>query len=103
MKLRDAILSLDWFSNELCIVAKQPWTTESESKLIMLTEDGRVPADEVSDGYEYFLEVAIIKDELLDHMKDFLTPSQRIELVIHYAENDATPEWFNELCSSKRV
>ena len=62
MKLRDAILSLDWFSNELCIVAKQPWTTESESKLIMLTEDGRVPADEVSDGYEYFLEVEIIKD-----------------------------------------
>lgn len=97
MKLSEAIGRVGVASDELCIVAKRPWDPDSEAELIQLTEDSRVPVDVKGNGYEYFLEVDIIRRELMDAFPKTLTSDQVVSAAIYYAEFDATPQWLNEL------
>lgn len=98
MTLRDVILALDATSDDLCIVSKRPWTPEADSELTNLTQDHCVPESVKSRGYDYFLEVLIAKEEVLNHTGALLTPDQRVSAVIYYAEFDACPEWLQEIC-----
>jgi len=79
------------------IVAKRPWTANSEARLVLLTDECRVPSDVLSEGFEYFLEVDIAVNEVLGDRANRLSPAQRIAAVIFYAENDAYPEWLNAM------
>jgi len=98
MTLQEIILKLNWVSDDLCIVAKRPWLPNSEAELISLTEEYAIPESVKERGFSYFLEVSTARDELLADIKIKLTPAQKVEVVIYYAEYDATPEWLNELC-----
>ena len=98
MVLRDAILSLDASVDDRCILAKRPWTSESECKLISPAKDGRVPDTDKACGYEYFLEVSVVWEEVLKPARNVLTPEQCVAAAIHYATFDANPEWLNQLC-----
>lgn len=93
MKLSEIIAKLEELCDEQCIVAKRPWSSDSDAELVRLTEDSRIPASALSAGYEYFLEVSVALDEVLDGVGDRLSPGQRVGAVIFYAENDAYPEW----------
>lgn len=97
MKLSEAIERARAVSDELCIVARRPWIPESEARLVQLTEDFRVPKEVKAAGYEYFLEVDLIRRELMDGLPQSLTSDQVVSAVIYYAEFDATPQWLNEL------
>lgn len=79
------------------IVAKRPWTANSEARLVLLTDEYRVPSDVLSEGFEYFLEVDIAVNEVLGDRANRLSPAQRIAAVVFYAENDAYPEWLNAM------
>ena len=100
MKLSDIVAHLETADDSLCIVAKRPWTGDSEAKLVSFTEDFRIPEEALSDGYEYFLEVSVARDEVLSGPID-LSDEQRIAAVIYYAENDAFPQWLNALGSKQ--
>lgn len=100
MKLSDIIAGLDTSDDFLCIVAKRPWSADSEAKLVCFTEDFRIPEDVRSAGYEYFLEVSTARDEVLS-VPVSLSKEQKVEAVIYYAENDAFPEWLNTLGSKQ--
>lgn len=93
MRLREIIERIDRGSDALCIVAKQPWGPESEAQLIRLTEDFKIPSELLQQEYEYFLEVSVALDEVLDGLEDILSPEQRFKAVLFYAENDAYPDW----------
>ena len=93
MQLRDVIAELEYADDSLCIVAKRPWSPESETLLVRLTEDFRQPQDVQAQGYEYLLEVAVVLDEVLGGIGDKLSAEQRVEAVLFYAEHDAFPEW----------
>ncbi len=96
MKLSDIVAGLETVDDSLCIVAKRPWTGDSEAKLVRFTEDFRIPEESLSARYEYFLEVSTARDEVLSGPVA-LSDEQRIAAVIYYAENDAFPEWLNAL------
>jgi hypothetical protein len=93
MRLRDVIGDVESLDDSLCIVAKRPWSPESEALLVRLTADWRVPQEVLIQGHEYFLEVSVALDEVLDGLGDKLSPEQRVDAVLFYAENDAYPEW----------
>ena len=97
MKLSEAIERARAASDELCIVARRPWSPESEARMVKLTEDFRVPEEVKAAGYEYFLEVDAIRRELMDDFPQSLTSDQVVSAVIYYAEFDAAPQWLNEL------
>lgn len=97
MRLRDIIDGLQSEDESLCIVAKRPWTPDSEALLVQLTDDYLVPSEAAEQGYEYFLEVSVALDEVLDGFKTELSDDQRFSAVLYYAENDAFPEWLSAL------
>jgi hypothetical protein len=99
MKLSEIIAKLESLDDEQCIVAKRPWSADAEAELVKLTEDYRVPGASLSAGYEYFLEVSVTLDDVLEGLGARLTSQQRVEAVIFYAENDAYPEW---LCALRQ-
>lgn len=100
MKLADIVALLDTSDDSLCIVAKRPWTVDSEAKLVCFNDDFRVPEEARAAGYEYFLEVSTARDEVLSGPVA-LSDEQKVEAIIYYAENDAFPEWLNVLGSKQ--
>ncbi|WP_128003686.1 DUF7716 domain-containing protein [Piscinibacter defluvii] len=96
-RLRDIIAELESTDASLCIVAKRPWQPDSEALLVRLTEDYRVPRDTLAQGYEYFLEVSVALDEVLNDLGSVLSIEQRMRAVLYYAEHDAYPEWLSNL------
>jgi len=93
MHLREIVDRISRESDALCIVAKQPWDPESEARLVRLTEGFKVPDELLQQGFEYFLEVSVALDEVLSGLEGTLSPEQRFEAVLFYAENDAYPDW----------
>jgi hypothetical protein len=59
-----------------------------------LTADRRVPEAVSAAGFEYFLEVVVACDEVLDGAGQHLSARQKVEAGLHYAENDALPDWY---------
>lgn len=99
MTLSDIVADLKSLDDELCIIAKRPWTGASEAHVVHLTDDFRVPAENLSAGFEYFLEVSVARGDVLDGIEHRLSAEQRLAAIIFYAENDAYPEWLCDLRS----
>ncbi len=97
MKLATIIADLEHVDDTMCIVAKRPWTPDSDAKLTALTEQLRIPADVLAEGYAYFLEVSTAIDEVLGDQIARLTDAQRVEAIIFHAENDASPDWLSAM------
>lgn len=93
MNLREVVELINRESDAMCIVAKRPWGPESAAALVRLTDEYRVPDETLKQGYEYFLEVSVALDDVLEGVEDVLSTSQRFEAVLFYAENDAYPSW----------
>jgi hypothetical protein len=93
MYLREIIDRISPEVDDMCIVAKRPWEPYSEARLVRLTEDFKIPGEDLDQGYEYFLEVSVALDAVLDGLDDILTKEQRFSAVLYYAENDAYPDW----------
>ena len=68
--------------------------------LVRLNDSGRLPSHLKEAGYEYFLEVDIIRDDVLGKWNSLLNSAQRLAVVLYYAEHDAWPEWFHEFCQA---
>jgi hypothetical protein len=100
MTLQEIVSNLQTISDGLCIAARRPWGPDAEAKLVELDEEFRFPNHIKEAGYEYFLEVAIARDEVLGAWHSQLSPEQCFDVVLYYAENDAWPDWFNKFCSS---
>ena len=97
-KLGDIVRKLDRSSDDLCIVARRPWGRDADAMLVRLDEEYRVPVHLKEAGYEYFLEVSLIREEVLGSWGSRMTENQRFDVVLHYAEYDAWPDWFHEFC-----
>jgi hypothetical protein len=93
MKLRDIIDAVASTSDDMCIVARRPWHGDSDARLVQLDADGGLPPHARADGYEYFLELSVILEDVLSPATAVLTPDQKFGLVLYFAENDAYPEW----------
>jgi hypothetical protein len=100
MRLGDIVSQLESADPELCIVAKQPWSRDSEAMLIRLTDNFAVPNEARAEGYEYFLEVNVALEDALPQDRVKLSPDQRFDAVLHYALHDAYPTWLNELAAT---
>jgi hypothetical protein len=90
MKIMELARQLHSLDSEKTIYAKKPWTCESEVQLLIEPEDGSLPS-ELSDGFEYFLEIFIALDVIpnLLHVEPSFTLEQWSERLIEYADNDA--------------
>jgi hypothetical protein len=100
MTLGQILGDLNSVADDLCVVARRPWSEAADAMLVRPDNSGRLPNHLKEAGYEYFLEVNIIRDEVLGEWNPLLNSAQRLALVLYYAEHDAWPEWFHEFCQT---
>ncbi len=85
-KLVELIASIYQMDAEDVIFAKRDWQPESEARVFKLTEDYRAPDEAKELGYEYLLEVDIIRQVLEEfHDRADVSLEEKCKRVIHYA------------------
>lgn len=99
MRLSEVINQLSTLPTETYICVCRPWNHDSEAVLVPFPPDLRIPAQVQESGFEYFLEVSTAIEILEPFLAVSPTPLQVFDFVLYYAENDAFPDWANELCS----
>jgi hypothetical protein len=93
MTLADIVNQLSLVAEDRIICARRPWSALAESILAQPAENRSVPSDVKAAGFEYFLEVFVAREVLQVFGQKPATLDDKIRLLIHYAENDAYPEW----------
>ena len=89
-KLIEMLADIDQMDAEDVIFAKRDWRPESEARVFRLTEDYRAPDEAQMLGYEYFLEVDVIRQVLEEfHGRADASIEEKCKRVIHYAIYDA--------------
>ena len=99
MTLKEIISNIDAHNEEAIIFAKkvnEKFLPSSEAVLVELDEEElgeptRETAEKHCPGFDYFLEVFIVKEVIEDvnATVGFKSPEQKVESIIHYAEFDA--------------
>jgi hypothetical protein len=95
MKLIDAIRRIDE-ADGMTICARRPWRADSEACLAAVAPMSKIPEQISEDGYEYFLEVSILREVLEMPEAEKVSEEEKVNLAIYYAENDAYPAWIYE-------
>ncbi|MGK0447676.1 MAG: hypothetical protein ACJA2M_001454 [Polaribacter sp.] len=96
MNLLDTIEKIKSFDEEAVLYVKrirEEWTVDSEVRVLVLEEEDRelktqMIAEKFCPGFEYFLEVFIIKD-WIEELGDQVLDIDVVKRIIQYAENDA--------------
>lgn len=97
MTLENLISQINNYQDEQTVFAKKvggQFSGQSEVILIELTEEElEVPTSEIAakkcPGFEYFLEIFLIKEIIEDFALNKENPEQVVNRIIYYAENDA--------------
>lgn len=93
MKLKDALLRLDELNSEMLICARRPWTENADCVVVAPDDRLGVPNEVKTAGYEYFIDVPTAKEVLEVFGDRTPTENEKVALILHYAENDAYPDW----------
>lgn len=93
MTLDEAVKRLDTVQEDLMLCAREPWSKNSECLLFVPDETFTVPQSLKDIGFVYFLEVSTAREVLGVFGEKPPTDEEKVRLLIHYAENDAYPEW----------
>lgn len=99
MTIRDVISKVEELSEDAVIYAKRSegkFSNSSEAVVLDLTdEEKELSTDEIANkycpGFDYFLEVFLVKDmvEDLRASDDYRSLEKQVERIIYYAEFDA--------------
>lgn len=96
MKLREALDAIHQLDRRALICSRRPWLADSETLVVLPDESLRVPVSVKEAGYEYFLDVPTALEVLNVFGDRRPTADERFRLLVHYAENDAYPDWADE-------
>lgn len=93
MTLDEAVENLDMMDGDGILCVRRPWTPSSECVVAAPDHDLGVPNHVKDAGFAYFLEVHVAQEVLGAFGDKPPTHQEKVRLLIHYAENDAYPEW----------
>lgn len=97
MNLLEAVTKIDQCSDGSVIVAKRPFSWGAAARIVELEDEGRVPSLVLADGYEYLLEKDGVLRLLSLAAAKRMSERTKVEFIVHYAEMDAYPAWFEDL------
>lgn len=87
-----AVLIYDEFEEEAVLCVRRPWEADADAHVCLLSSDLSLPATVKALGYEYFLEVSVANEVLGVLNEGTPTGDEKLQLLLHYAENDAYRE-----------
>jgi hypothetical protein len=93
MLLRDVLNEIGCLNPADTLYVQQPWSLDSVT-LVLATGSTRDELYEAKkSGFAYFLEVFAIREVLEGDEAEALANERKIALLIHYATEDAYPDW----------
>jgi hypothetical protein len=101
LTLREAIFEVLRGDDRDVICAARPFNPESSARIARLGDDLALPAEATAGGFERFMEKVAVGELLMANQRLGLQLSRRqfVELVIHYAEHEAFPDWAQQLAT----
>jgi hypothetical protein len=97
MILSEMVRKIDLLGDNLAVCVRRPWEAAAETRVVELDSSLRVPQTILDEGFEYFLEVHVIKEVLQVLRGRNVSVEDKTALLIHYAQNDAYPSWVYEI------
>jgi len=93
MTLNDVINQLGALDMGAIICVRRPWSPLAQCIVTAPAENLGIPPEVKAAGFDYFLEVHVAHEVLRVFDDKPPTMEEKLRLLIHYAENDAYPEW----------
>lgn len=93
LKIVEAVAQLSTLDPSITICARKPWHADAECVLVELDRGVVVPKATAAAGFEYFLDVHVCLEVLQVFGERQPTLDEQVRLILHYAENDAYPDW----------
>ncbi len=87
------VLKLGTLDEDAIICAKRPWSGASEARVVEPNEDLSLPMEITNAGFAYLVEVHVAREIMEVFGDKSPTLAEQVQLLIHYAENDAYPDW----------
>jgi hypothetical protein len=80
------------------VCLRYPWAADAQALVVELDEESRLPSGALTGGLKYFLEASVAREvvDVLRNRPRKSSPEDACKLLIHYAENDAYPDWVFE-------
>lgn len=100
MTIGDLVKNYASLKEDLEILAKKPWSSESSVVFVETDEEGRFIGPQPQ-GFDYFLDMESLDHVIGDEQQE-LSHDQKIEALIYYASYDAFPPWLEELFGTSR-
>ena len=93
MTLEELVELIDTLDDEHVICVRPPWHAGSDALVVALEPGRRIPQSVTEAGFQYFLQVAVVR-EVLDVFKNRpVTRAVTLKSLVHYAVHDTLPEW----------
>lgn len=102
MKLKDFVRRLNQLDESAILCVRPPWTSDAECMVIAPDKNLGVPDEVKRAGFAYFLEVHVAREVLLVLDQKGAALEDEVELLLHYAEYDAYPEWVYEQSTGRK-
>lgn len=93
MTLNEIVKQLGTLDEDAIVCVRRPWIPSAECVVTEPAENLGVPTHLKNAGFAYFLEVHVAHEVLGVFGDKPSTHEEKVRLLIHYAENDAYPEW----------
>ena len=97
MDIEEAVSNVGKADEWSALVARPPLTYGADAKFVGMTEDGTVRDEDLAGGYQVLLDVEDIRTLLSYTARKKMSSRSIAEFVIHYANVDAYPAWFDDL------
>ena len=91
MTLEELVDLIDTLDDRHVICARTPWHAGSDA-LVVALDAGRVPQTVTEAGFQYFLEVAVVREVLDVFANRPVTPAVKLKSLVYYAVHDRLPE-----------
>ena len=93
LSLADVVGRLALLEDSGMLCVRRPWTAQAECVVVAPDTRLGVPRDISAQGFEYFLEVEVAREVLSILGGRSVSPGDKVQLLLHYAEHDAYPSW----------
>jgi hypothetical protein len=93
MTLDEVVIRLDDLGEDDILCVRAPWAPEADCVVATPGPSLEVPKATLDAGYSYFLEVHVAREVIGALSEGRASLKDKVKLLIHYAQNDAYPDW----------
>jgi hypothetical protein len=93
MTLEELVELIDTLDDAHVVCARPPWHGGSDAQVVALEPGRRIPQAVTEAGFQYFLQVDVIREVLAVFANRPVTRAVTLKSLVYYAVHDTLPDW----------